>query len=261
MVSPSSLKLNIDLVRSFHRVKVDSEHTCDFRDSDGIIYYINGSQTFIFENETVVASKNEVLYIPYGAKYKNKVTDPETEYYQIDFLIRNKGYAEPLFQNAKLIKKPDSLNYYDYIRDIRRKNFATGDKYLFLCFSNLCKIIDMVIAHDDIERSTLLLPIKPSIDFINENYFLNTSISEIAALSSTCTTNLERLFKLYLHVSPTVYRNTVRINKSKPLLLSGLGITEVAEKVGFYDSCHFSKTFKKIVGMSPGEFAKSGRQN
>ncbi len=261
MLSPFSLKLNIELVRSFHRVKVDPEHTCDFRDSDGIIYYINGSQTFTFNNETIVASKDEVLYIPYGSKYVNRVTDPETEYYQIDFLVRNNGFAEPLFKDAKLIKKPESLNYYDYVRDIRRKNFATGDKYLFLCFSNLCKIIDMVISHDDIERSTSLIPIKPSIDFINKNYNLNTSISEIAALSSTCTTNLERLFKLYLHVSPTTYRNMIRVNKAKPLLLAGIGISEVAEKVGFYDSCHFSKTFKKFAGMSPGEFAKSGKQN
>ncbi len=261
MNSPSSQRLNIELVRSFHRVRVDSKHTCNFRDSDGIIYYLKGSQTFIFDDQTITASKDEVLYIPYGSHYKNVVDDPETEYYQIDFLIKDNGISTSLLQAPKLIGKPDSLEYRDYAKEIRHKNFATNNKYRFLCFSHLCKLIDMVVAQDDFERSTSLLPIKPSIDYINENYFLNTPISDIAALSSTCSTNLERLFKLHFHKSPTLYRNTVRINKSKPLLLSGLSIADVAEKMGFYDACHFSKTFKKLVGMSPGEYVKTGRQN
>jgi len=36
-----------------------------------------------------------------------------------------------------------------------------------------------------------------------------------------------------------------------------LPVSEVMERVGFNDSTHFSRTFKKYMGLSPSEFRDS----
>ncbi|MEL6164470.1 MAG: AraC family transcriptional regulator [Cyanobacteria bacterium J06628_3] len=37
---------------------------------------------------------------------------------------------------------------------------------------------------------------------------------------------------------------------------SDISITDVALKVGFYSQSHFTKYFKKVVGVTPKEFSR-----
>ena len=47
----------------------------------------------------------------------------------------------------------------------------------------------------------------------------------------------------------------LRINKSIEYLQSGLyNITEVAELTGYKDIKHFSKSFKKVMGIAPSAY-------
>ena len=151
------------------------------------------------------------------------------------------------------------MEYKPLIYQIIHENLALGDACPYACFANLCRCIDLLVTQKNRENNTALERILPSVEYIHENYQQNTSIEEIAAMSSTCITNLERLFKECFHVTPSMYRSIVRINKAKQLLLSGYSIDETAAEVGFYDSFHFSKTFKRLTGSSPGAFAKNGR--
>ncbi len=66
---------------------------------------------------------------------------------------------------------------------------------------------------------------------------------------------LFRLFKKKMGVTPMRYRNLVRIDKAKLLLLDRtLTIEEVAERVGFEDAKYFARVFKKETGASPSAF-------
>ena len=54
------------------------------------------------------------------------------------------------------------------------------------------------------------------------------------------------------------YINTVRINKSKKLLLEGdCSLSQIAGLCGFDDQSYFTNVFKHIVGISPNKFRKS----
>ena len=46
-----------------------------------------------------------------------------------------------------------------------------------------------------------------------------------------------------------------RIEKAKQLLkIPDLSITYISQQVGFHDHSHFSKTFCKIVGVTPQKY-------
>ena len=50
---------------------------------------------------------------------------------------------------------------------------------------------------------------------------------------------------------------SMRIEKAKSLLRTpGMNIQEVAEQTGYTDVAHFSRTFKKLTGQTPGEYRK-----
>ena len=51
------------------------------------------------------------------------------------------------------------------------------------------------------------------------------------------------------------YYKKIKIERAKTLLLSSnKNILEISTLLGFCDQCHFSKTFKSIVGMSPTKY-------
>ncbi|MBE6613373.1 MAG: helix-turn-helix transcriptional regulator [Ruminococcaceae bacterium] len=256
---PDRRNFRIDILQSVHRIHVDPLYICPSRPANTVIYYLNGTQHFEFPGREFDTHAGDVLFLPYEANYINRVFDPTLEYFQVDFLVYQDDKPAPLFPEPWVIHAPDSTRFKDLIRQTHEDNTALGDTGKYRCFSTLCTIIDMLLTLKNRTDTTPLARIRPSVDYINENYQLSTSIREIAAMSSTCITNLERLFKECLNATPSAYRSIVRINHAKQLLLAGYSIEETAGMVGFYDSFHFSKTFKKLVGISPGEFAKAGQ--
>jgi len=53
----------------------------------------------------------------------------------------------------------------------------------------------------------------------------------------------------------TEYLNRVRIHQAKQLLKeTNMKIYEISGRVGFRDSHYFGIVFKKIMGLSPGEY-------
>lgn len=59
------------------------------------------------------------------------------------------------------------------------------------------------------------------------------------------------------HLGQTFYDllNAERMQRAKELLEDpALRISEIAERVGYADTAHFSRVFKKLEGMSPGEW-------
>jgi AraC-like DNA-binding protein len=57
--------------------------------------------------------------------------------------------------------------------------------------------------------------------------------------------------------SPMLALIDLRIQLAKTLLLHGPKLSDIAERTGFYDAYHLSKTFKKHTGLSPNAFLRS----
>lgn len=85
------------------------------------------------------------------------------------------------------------------------------------------------------------------------------SMQEIAARCGVSECYFRRLFREYSGESPMNFRQKHRIERAKQLLLSDEHYTigEVAQELHFLDIYHFSKTFKKLCGMSPSEFVQA----
>jgi YesN/AraC family two-component response regulator len=70
---------------------------------------------------------------------------------------------------------------------------------------------------------------------------------------------ISRMFKEEFGEKLVDYMVSVRVNKSKELLrTTAMSVQEVALAVGYIHDISFIRTFKKIVGQTPGEFRKGG---
>jgi AraC-like DNA-binding protein len=66
---------------------------------------------------------------------------------------------------------------------------------------------------------------------------------------------LERRFKTLFHATPVVYTNRYRIQKAcLALRNSDQSVTSIALEVGFYDSSHFVRQFRRFMDITPTEY-------
>lgn len=101
------------------------------------------------------------------------------------------------------------------------------------------------------------VPVRRIISYINMNYGMPISNEDIAARFNFHSTYLNRVFRADTGESIHAFLIKRRINAAMEMLRSeSLPIGEVAKKCGFNSLYHFTKAFKKRVGMTPSEYRR-----
>ena len=91
--------------------------------------------------------------------------------------------------------------------------------------------------------------------YLRENYDKPIDFSAIANMQAISPSYLTRLFHDRVGTSPSKYLTDYRMNMARKLLVdSQLSVREIAERVGYPDPFHFSKSFKNLFGVSPAQY-------
>ena len=91
--------------------------------------------------------------------------------------------------------------------------------------------------------------------YIEEHYAEKLTLQTVADCCYVSQWHLSKLLNRHTGRSFYDILNTVRIQKAKELLLDPrLKIGEIGERVGYADTAHFARTFKKQEGMSANEY-------
>jgi AraC-like DNA-binding protein len=69
--------------------------------------------------------------------------------------------------------------------------------------------------------------------------------------------HLVRAFRSEVGLPPYEYLTHLRVSRAKELLRRGVIVAEAAQAVGFYDESQLHRHFRRIVGVSPGVYARS----
>lgn len=93
------------------------------------------------------------------------------------------------------------------------------------------------------------------LDFMRQNYGQETRLWELANLAGMSPHYFCELFKKSTGISPYQYSLRCRMDRAKEFLRSPqFTVQQVAEATGFADQSHFSKVFRRLVGLTPVQF-------
>lgn len=93
------------------------------------------------------------------------------------------------------------------------------------------------------------------VNYINSNYTSTITLEELSRHSGLSKNGIIAIFKRLYHTTPIQYINTLRIYRAEDLLRStDMSITQVTLECGFNDSNYFTRTFRRINGMTPRDF-------
>lgn len=122
-------------------------------------------------------------------------------------------------------------------------------------------ILEHIIEISDFCNTINATDIAPSIElariYLENKVNTQVTLEELCNYTKLGKTYFCKLFKKAYNTSPKNYFIQLKINEAKNLLINtSMTIDEISNKLAFYDSSHFSHYFKKIVGISAGEFRK-----
>ena len=97
--------------------------------------------------------------------------------------------------------------------------------------------------------------VNQALTYMENNYRQKLTLQTVAECSYVSQWHLSKLLNRHTGKSFYDILNAIRIEKAKALLMDpSLKIGEIAEMVGYADTAHFARTFKKLEGMSANEY-------
>lgn len=93
--------------------------------------------------------------------------------------------------------------------------------------------------------------------FIAENLGERFTLDDLARQAGVSRFHFARLFRVSTGDSPMAYLLKSRIERAKQMLLQDdRPVCEVAAVLGFCDQSHLTRTFRRLTGLTPREFAR-----
>ncbi|ACS79545.1 AraC family transcriptional regulator [Maridesulfovibrio salexigens] len=96
-------------------------------------------------------------------------------------------------------------------------------------------------------------------EFIDTNFKDKITLNVLAETACLSQFHLQKLFVKKFGLSPQEHLTSCRIYEAKARIQSGETLIEAALNSGFSDQSHFSRHFKKVIGISPGRFLRENR--
>jgi len=93
--------------------------------------------------------------------------------------------------------------------------------------------------------------IQAACDHMERNYTETITLADLSKVSGLNKYTLIRNFTMQRGITPYQYLSTIRINKAKKLLETGVSPIEAALQSGFTDQSHFTRFFKNFIGLTP----------
>jgi AraC-like DNA-binding protein len=91
-------------------------------------------------------------------------------------------------------------------------------------------------------------------EFLIENHQHAITLEELADIVGFSPYHLLRTFRSTVGLTPHDFLTQIRVERAKRLLRRGNTISDIAADTGFLDQAHFTRRFKAIVGVTPGQY-------
>ena len=228
-----------------------------------LIFVLKGHFRYTTDERTWYLGDSEMLCIPPRVKHYFAHIRGETTISCIHFdLIRNSSgvssnyFPDPKPKTVTKITEPEFLKALFVEMNSTFNRFSPNKDYLL---SNMFKTIWLKLSEYWQAQGTpeISLKVEQMMDYLRKRVFSKAPRHELGQKFGYTPEYVNYLFKKELGITPTQFVNREKVLVAFDLLKNeGLSVREVSERLGFCDQYHFSKLFKKVIGLNPSYFKR-----
>jgi AraC-like DNA-binding protein len=98
--------------------------------------------------------------------------------------------------------------------------------------------------------------VRRALEHLRDRLDTEVTLDALADHAGTDKFHLCRAFRAQVGLPPHAYLTRLRIMRAKELLAAGVKPSDVAPSVGLYDQSQLNRHFQRLVGMTPGAYAR-----
>jgi AraC family transcriptional regulator len=217
-------------------------------------YVLNGSYSEHSTKKYLACSAGDIIFHPFETEHYNDFTGNNSCCFNVEL---SASWAERIFE-SKL--KPDVIikTNQSEIQKLFIKIYQEFNDYDLLSPLMIEGIMIQALitfsrnSHPFISNSHDIRKVK---NYIDELYFTNPGLSELAGISKTSQEHLVRGFKKSYNLTIGEYMREVKVlHACNKLKNSRQSLIEIGLETGFCDQSHFNRVFKKLIGVTPLEY-------
>lgn len=235
------------------------------KNTDFYLFHIvlDGKGQFLYDHKEMTLSKGDCIFIDCHKEYElisSKDNSWKTSWVcfngnnMINIYKKFLSQYDSFYFTAKARNQYESLISQIYVLS-QKKDINTEMKIYEL----LVRLLTYIMDEDKKGHISLSnkIKIKPVKEYIDQHYTEYMTLDDLSKKFYINKYYLSKLYKEEYGISIIAYLNHLRINKSKELLkASNEKIESISKICGIEDQSYFIRLFKKIEGITPGEFRK-----
>lgn len=243
--------------------------TGKYREGRGFSYYregfdaycffvtVSGAGEITYRGETKRVERGDMVFVSSALPALIRSLNDDWRFCFVNIAGEYCGYFEGLWnQGGFTVIRPRDAGYYTEILDRITKELGDpspmGELTVNLLITRL--LTEALEEYYGGEPSTKQYPawVREAAAVLSERCTEELRVSELAASFYMEQSSFIRRFKGYTGKTPKEYQISCRMERATALLLgSDLSLSEIAARCGFASHSFFTKTFKRLYGMTP----------
>ena len=209
-----------------------------------------GNENISFNNSGFILNKNALVLIPPYSLHKNWGNKNNAWTYKALYIGNDV---------VKSISKKINIDYsylasFPYFLTYSKNQFIISEGSIFQTLENLF----LETLNNDVQNEKYNHhPFNDLLDYLSTNYNESVTLDSLEKKFKIDKYKLLKKFKKNIGITPLEYQTAIRIENSKQLFYNDIPLVEIALETGFYDQSHFTHSFKKYVGVTPGNYKKN----
>jgi len=219
-----------------------------------------GIEQIDFENQSLFTEAGSIsITNPYEV-HSNPLIDTDS-YLKFDTIYIPDNVMKEVLNglNIKFVKRQiTSKKANRLFLDLKEALDAKDDETIEFNLSQFVKVLKFYSQENDNEYSGLNFNSYHQISsHIELNIYDKISLIELANIANINKFGFTKKFKVLTGMTPMNYVIMRKIFSSKTLIKANWELTELAYHYNFTDLAHYSKTFKRFIGISPKKYKES----
>jgi len=256
--------LNVDFLHAYYIEHAYPRHTHDYY----VICLIEqGNQSFTHKSTRHITPPGGVILINPGEVHTGEAADKSgfelrslyptvTNMEQAALELTGRHQMEPLFNEVRVNDFQTRNNIFSLHTALMRgaDSLEYESRFIWTLAQLVKRYADISHPEQRIEKEKDA--VQHAREYIHENFAIGVSLKELAEHVGLSPYYFLRVFRAEVGMPPYTYLESVRISHAQKLIESGRSLIETALEVGFSSQSHLTNSFKKIIGVTPGQYAR-----